>query len=344
MAAIFTSLEHIQVFISSLFWLPVAVRGILIGGFEFLFALVETVSGTRPSRAEFDRFVQAARERDARNPKVAIVTGSNTGIGLETAKALALAGYHVFIACRSREKGEKAVAETFAASGNDKIYFMPLDLQDLTSVRKFVDAFLARGLPLHLLINNAGVMDIPFALDNKGLELQFSTNHIGHYLLTRLLLDKLKESAPSRIVNLSSCAHYGAEKIDRDALTSKEKYSSIGNYCISKLANVLFTISLAKRLAGTGVTANAVHPGVIPTLLYNAKPHMQLGIRMLQPILPTVKDGAYNTLLAALDPVYGDQTGKFIAHQAVRNPSVGVSMEEAERLWEYSAGIVGLEV
>ena len=199
--------------------------------------------------------------------KTVIITGANTGIGLETAVDLAKRNARVILACRSVERGETAVVEVRKRSGNNNVVFVQLDLASLDSVRKFSTRVLEDEPRIDILINNAGVMAIPKrTLTQDGFEMQFGTNHLGHFLLTNLLLDCIKEAPSARIVNVSS---RGSERgiLALDNLNSEKSYSQWAAYEASKLANVLFTRSLAKRLEGTGVTANVLHPGVIVTEL-----------------------------------------------------------------------------
>ena len=198
--------------------------------------------------------------------KTVIITGANSGIGLETAVDLAKRNARVILACRSVERGEKAAVEVRKRSGNDNVMFRQLDLASLDSVRKFVDKVLKEEPRIDILINNAGVLYLSRTLTQDGFEMQFGVNHLGHFLLTNLLLDRIKEAPSARIVNVSSVAHaFG--KIDFDNLNCEKAFSRWGAYGTSKLANILFTRSLAKRLKGTNVTVNSLHPGTITTEL-----------------------------------------------------------------------------
>ena len=199
--------------------------------------------------------------------KTVIITGANTGIGKETAIDLARRGARVIIACRSAEKGEEALMEVRAKSGNDHVVFRRLDLASLESVRQFASKVLEEEPTIDILVNNAGVMACPYSKTEDGFEMQFGVNHLGHFLLTNLLLDRLKESPAARIVNVSSTAHRRVDAINFDDLNSEKSYNRMAAYGQSKLANILFTRSLAKRLVGTSVIANCLHPGVIRTEL-----------------------------------------------------------------------------
>jgi len=200
--------------------------------------------------------------------KVFIVTGGSVGVGYETAKALAQLGGHVIIGTRNKEKGEKAVETIKKETGNDKVENLQLDLADLSSVRSFANEFLKKNIPLHVLINNAGIYMPPFSLTVDGFENQFASNYIGHFLLTILLLDLLKKSAPSRIINLTSFAHFWAKPLDFLEIVENKNYELREAYARSKLANILFTYELSKRLKAAGIKnvyVNAIHPGVVKT-------------------------------------------------------------------------------
>ena len=199
--------------------------------------------------------------------KTVIITGANTGIGLETAVDLAKRNARVILACRSVERGEKAAVEVRKRSGNDNAVFVQLDLASLDSVRKFAAKILEEEPRIDILVNNAGIMALPERqLTQDGFEMQFGVNHLGHFLLTNLLLDRIKEAPSARIVNVSSIG-YLRGNLDFDNLNSEKSYSPRVTYGTTKLANILFTRSLAKRLEGTGVTTNCLHPGAILTEL-----------------------------------------------------------------------------
>ena len=198
--------------------------------------------------------------------KTAIITGANTGIGLETAVDLAKRGARVILACRSVEKGEAAVQTVKERSGNNDVVFSKLDLVSLQSVSDFCTRILAEERHIDLLINNAGVMMPPYTTTEDGFELQIGVNHLAHFLLTNLLLERLKEAPSARIVNVSSLAHIGG-RINFNDLQSKKSYSALLAYGQSKLANILFTRSLAKRLKGSNVTTYCLHPGLVRTEL-----------------------------------------------------------------------------
>jgi NAD(P)-dependent dehydrogenase (short-subunit alcohol dehydrogenase family) len=199
--------------------------------------------------------------------KQALVTGASTGLGKETARALASKGAKVTLAVRDLAKGETAAAEIRAATGNPNIDVAQVELSVPDSVRAFAKTWLAGHGPLHLLINNAGVMACPLMRTAEGWEMQFATNHLGHFLLTNLLAPALKAGAPGRIVNLSSAGHRFSDVNFEDPHFNNRDYEKWVSYGQSKTANVLFSVELTRRLAPYGITANAVHPGGIQTEL-----------------------------------------------------------------------------
>ena len=269
-----------------------------------------------------------------------LVTGANTGIGRATALALARRGARVYVASRSATKGEAAVAAIKAAAGSDSVFFLPLDLADLPSVRSCAEAFLARGEPLHVLVNNAGVGGTR-GLTRQGFELTFGVNHLGHFLLTRLLLDRLAENAPARVVTVASDAHYSARGINWDALRRPARgITGLPEYAVSKLCNVLFAQELARRTAGTGLTTYALHPGVVASDIWRRVPW---------PVRPfvtrnmlSVTEGAQTSLYCATSPEVAEVSGRFYDKCAERAPNPVATPELGRLLWERSAAWTGL--
>jgi retinol dehydrogenase 12 len=270
-----------------------------------------------------------------------LVTGGNTGIGKATATALARGGGRVYIACRSASAGSTAVEEIKAASGADSVWLLPLDLASLASVRDCAAAFIERDEPLHVLINNAGLAG-QRGLTANGFELTFGVNHLGHFALTNLLLERLKASGPgSRIVSVSSAAHYGAPGIDFDALRRRTRsFTGQREYAVSKLCNLLFTQELARRLHGVGVTTYALHPGVVASDIWRRVPRPARALikrRML-----TVDQGAVTSVYCATSGAVGSESGLYYDKCQVREPSRVATPELAELLWKYSAEWTGL--
>ncbi|KAL9913027.1 retinol dehydrogenase 13-like [Glossina fuscipes fuscipes] len=274
--------------------------------------------------------------------KVIIVTGSNTGIGKETVRELAKRGAKVYMACRDMKKCEEARQEIVLETRNKNVYCRKCDLASMDSIHKFVDEFKKEQSHLDILINNAGVMRCPRSITTDGFEMQLGVNHLGHFLLTNLLLDSLKKSAPSRIVVVSSLAHTRGE-INLADLNSEISYDEGKAYNQSKLANVLFTRELAKRLQGTGVTVNALHPGVVDTELFR---HMSffnsffasLIFRpLVWPFLKTPKFGAQTTLYAALDEDLHNVSGQYFSDCSLKDVAPAAKDDAlAKWLWAVS--------
>jgi retinol dehydrogenase-12 len=263
-----------------------------------------------------------------------LVTGANTGIGKATAEALAGRGASVYMASRSRDKGEAAVAAIKAATGSDSVFFLALDLADLESVRSCAEGFLARGEPLHVLVNNAGVAGAR-GLTKQGFELMFGVNHLGPFLLTQLLLDRLVASAPARVVTVSSDSHYSARGIDFEAVRRPARgITGLGEYAVSKLCNVLFSQELARRTAGTGVHSYALHPGVVASDIWRRVPWPVRPLvtrRML-----TADQGAQTSLYCATSASVAADSGLFYDKCALREASEVATPELGRALWERS--------
>lgn len=282
--------------------------------------------------------------------RVAIVTGGNKGIGLETVRGLCKAQMTVIIACRDTAEAEKAIKKLREELPQAEVEYMELDLASLASIQKFVMNFKKKGLPLHILVNNAGIMIPPYSKTEDGFELQFGVNHLGHFALTNLLLDDLiKSGSPdrcSRVVTLSSEAHIPG-KINFEDLQSKYHYSPYSGYSQSKLANILFTYELQKRLEEreSPVTANAVHPGVVNTDLFQ---HIPWIMRMPQNVLAyflfkTPQQGAENSIYVALSPELESKGGKYFVNcQSTQSSDESYSEDVPRRLWKASCELTGI--
>jgi retinol dehydrogenase 12 len=271
-----------------------------------------------------------------------LVTGGNTGIGLATAASLAKGGGRVYIACRDATRGETAVAAIKSASGSDAVALLPLDLASLASVRDCAEAFLVRDEPLHVLINNAGVGG-QRGITADGFELHFGVNHLGHFALTMLLLDRLKASGPgARIVNVSSEVHYSAKGIDFGALQRESSFTGTREYAVSKLCNVLFTQELARRLGGSDadVTAYALHPGVVASDIWRRIPWPFRGLVTRRMI--STEEGARTSVYCATSPEVAGQSGLFYDNCQVKAPSPVTTPVLAELLWKYSTEWTGV--
>jgi NAD(P)-dependent dehydrogenase (short-subunit alcohol dehydrogenase family) len=265
--------------------------------------------------------------------RVFLVTGANSGIGLATAEALGRAGARVHLGCRRAEAAAPVAEAIRAAGGSAEV--LPMDLADLASVRAAADKLLAAGEPLHVLVNNAGIAGQRGAT-RDGFELAFGVNHLGHFLLTRLLLDRLRASAPARIVSVASKVHRDARSIDWEALRrSTPSLTGMSEYAVSKLANVLFTRELARRLDGSGVTAYALHPGVIASNIWSRVPWP---IRpMMTAFLKSTEEGAQTSLHCATSPALAGESGRYYDESREKRPSA-LALDDAlaAELWRRS--------
>ncbi len=273
--------------------------------------------------------------------KTCILTGANTGIGKATALGLAKMGATVVMVCRSLERGEAAMAEIKRGSGNDSVSLLLADLSSRAAIHRLAADFKAKYPNLHVLINNAGIIPKKRTVAEDGLETQFAVNHVAYFLLTNLLLDQLKASAPSRIINVSSQVHNGAS-IDFDDLQSERSYSPTRVYGWTKLANVLFTYELAHRLEGTRVTVNCLHPGTVATNML--ADYMPGGLRFLAKMIGvSSEEGAQTSLFLATSPEVEGVSGKYFVNQgAVHSSKASYDKTAARRLWQVSAELTGL--
>jgi len=274
--------------------------------------------------------------------KTFIVTGANTGIGKVTAKELARQGHHVILACRSRDKTDPVLAEIRREVPNANVEFIALDLGDLNSVRACAKELLDRKTPIHGLINNAGLAG-QRGKTKDGFELQFGTNHLGPYLFTRLLLDRIVESAPARIVNVASSSHYSAKEIDWSKLQQPtHTRTAMSEYAVSKLSNVLFTKELARRLDPAKVTTYAVHPGVVATDVWRKVPGPVRWV--IKKFMITPEEGAVASLRCATDPTLASETGRYydVGGKPKRPSSQSDNVDLAKTLWTKSAEWTGL--
>lgn len=271
--------------------------------------------------------------------KVCLVTGANRGIGKATALGLALRGATIIIHCRNRQLGETAREEIVARTGNAAIEVMVADLASLEAVRRLAEAVQRRHATLHVLVNNAGLAKRRHTLTEDGFETTFAVNHLAPLLLTNLLLDILKGSTPARIVNLASMVHRWG-RINFDDLMGGERGYSMGRaYNQSKLANVLFTYELARRLDGTGVAANCVHPGMVVSDLGREYTGFMglMANKLWRPFMRSPEKGADTVIYLASSPDVTGVTGKYFANRrAVKSSRASNDAALARRLWEAS--------
>jgi NAD(P)-dependent dehydrogenase (short-subunit alcohol dehydrogenase family) len=265
--------------------------------------------------------------------KYVVITGANTGIGRATAEDLAARGARVTIAGRSEER-TRPVVDAIKAAGGDAT-FIPLDLGDLASVRACGEKLAAEKAPLDILINNAGLAGTRGATKD-GFEIAFGTNHVGHFLLTLMLLPRLRAAKGSRIVNVASKAHYSAKGIDWDAVRAPTKSrTALSEYAVSKLANVLFTKELARRLGDSGPRAYSLHPGVVASDVWREVPWPFRSIMKLGMI--SNEQGAQTTLYCATSPDVEEQSGRYYDKCREKRPGALADDEALARtLWEKS--------
>ncbi|XP_065862943.1 short-chain dehydrogenase TIC 32, chloroplastic-like [Euphorbia lathyris] len=276
----------------------------------------------------------------------AIVTGASSGIGVETARVLAMRGVYVVMAVRNVQAATKIKQTILKKKPSAKVEIMQLDLSSMASVRKFASQYIASGRPLNILINNAGVAMSPFTLSQDNIEIQFATNHLGHFLLTDLLLETMKNTAresnqEGRIVNVSSEAHRHGyrEGIRFDKINDQSGYSKYIAYGQSKLANILHANELARRLKedGVNITANSLHPGAIGTNI--TRHHCILGSAAIlgKFVVKNQKQGAATTCYVALHPQVKGISGRYFADSNLSKPSsLARDAELGTKLWDFS--------
>lgn len=282
--------------------------------------------------------------------KVVIVTGSNTGIGYETALDLTKRGAKVILACRDAKRGQEACDKIKLETNSQNVWFERLDLSSFESIREFVKRFKSNFTRLDILINNAGLTTSNRTLTKDGFELQFGTMHLGHFMLTGLLIDMLKSTGSSRIVNVSSTGHKGVD-MKWDDLQTENNYSGFGVYRMCKLANCLFTIELAKRYGDAGITSVSLHPGGVRTDIareYTSKRNWLWVLYMIfYPILYLMtkdcRQGAQTTIYCAIDDEVPNHNGKYFSDCAVAKCSPqSQDQNSAKRLWEISEKLTGV--
>ena len=277
--------------------------------------------------------------------KVCMVTGATAGIGIVTAKALAQQGATVIVAGRNKEKSVSTVDQIRKETENHDVEYILADLSVQKEVRKLADDFKSKFKRLDILVNNAGaVFDKRFETAD-GLEMTFALNHLSYFLLTDLLLDTIKASVPSRIINVSSDAHKGA-KINFDDIQGKKKYGAMRAYGQSKLANILFTYELARKLEGSGVTSNALHPGFVASSFgSNMRGAFRLILRFLQLFAMSSENGAETSIYLATSPNVANINGKyFVKKKEVRTSVKSYDKNIGEKLWKVSEELTNFSV
>jgi NAD(P)-dependent dehydrogenase (short-subunit alcohol dehydrogenase family) len=276
--------------------------------------------------------------------KICLITGGTNGIGKSTAQGLARLGATVVIVGRDAQKTRQVVEEIRSATDNENVDSLLADLSSQQEVRRLASEFKRKYSQLHVLLNNAGGTLTPRQLSVDGIEMTLALNHLAYFLLTNLLLDMLEVSAPARIINVSSDAH-SRGTIDFDNLQGERSYSSFGPYGNSKLANILFTIELARRLEGTGVTVNALHPGLTSTGFGKNNPGLLM--KIMGVVIPLIarspEKGAVTSIYLASSPEVQSITGKYFVDCKVTQPAPqATDSAVARQLWDVSADMVHL--
>lgn len=273
--------------------------------------------------------------------RTCLITGANRGIGKVTAVGLAEMGADLVLLCRDRKRGEAVQQEILAIAGVGNVELLVCDLGSQKQVRSAADEFLSTDRPLHVLINNAGVTFNKRSETDDGTEATFAINHLGPFLLTGLLLDRIKQSAPARIVNVSSVLHKIGGGLKFDDLNATHGYRGTRVYGRSKLANILFTRELARRLEGTGVTANSLHPGSVASDFgQNNGGLARRAIKAMAPIRKSPHHGARTSIYLASSPEVEGVSGKYFADSKEKEPSSRAKNDaDAKRLWEVSAAM-----
>jgi len=281
------------------------------------------------------------------NGKTIVITGGNAGIGKATAMALAKKGAEIIITSRSEDKAKAAVEEIKTASGNENVSYVLVDLSSLRSVREATEKLKVKCPKIDVLINNAGCYLSDLQLSVDGFEMQFATNHLGHFLLTNLLMANIKAADKARVVNLSSIAHKYTRELDLDDINyEKAEYGGWNAYSRSKFCNILFTKELARRLDGTGITVNAVHPGGVRTTIAekNTNWFTKLGWIVMKPFMITVEKGAATSIHLASSPKVEGITGHYWSQsKQVWSNRQSQDPELAKQLWKKSEELVGEE-
>jgi len=273
--------------------------------------------------------------------KTILVTGATNGIGLVAARELARMGAQTVLVSRSAEKCANAVAQIKEETGNEQVEFIAADLSTSAGVQQTAHEFKKRHTRLDVLLNNAGAVFMSRLVTTDGIEMTIALNHLNYFHLTALLLDVLKNSGPARVVNVSSDAHRGG-KINLEDIQLKKGYSGLTAYSQSKLANVLFTYELARKLQGTNVTSNALHPGFVNTgFAKNNGGIFRLAMSLLSPVQKKVDDGAKTSIYLATSPEVEGVSGKYFTDsKAVDSDPASYDLSTAEKLWQLSLEMI----
>ncbi len=270
------------------------------------------------------------------NDKVCVITGANSGIGKETATGLAKLGGTIVMICRNQKKGAKAREDIIRKTGNPSVDLLPCDLESMSNVRPLAETILNRYESVNVLVNNAGIFSLRSKRTAEGFERTFAVNYFAPFLLTHLLLDRLKKSSPSRVVNVSSVSHFGGH-LDLEELEKKGGASAFKAYSNSKLALVMFTYELAKRIKDTGVTVNCLHPGAVSTSIW------RIPSALTRPFMLSAKNGAKTSIYLSSSPEVEGESGQYYEKmKPKRSSDASYDEEKARRLWDLSLRLVGL--
>jgi NAD(P)-dependent dehydrogenase (short-subunit alcohol dehydrogenase family) len=275
--------------------------------------------------------------------KTCLITGATSGIGRVTAVELAKMGAELFLTYRDKARADETVAEIRSRTGNENVHLLEVDLGSQQQIRRAAAEFLATGKLLHVLVNNAGLGNTSRMVTEDGIEMVFAVNHLAYFLLTMLLPERIKQSAPARIVNVASEAHrFGT--INFDDLGGERRYRTLGAYGQSKLANILFTYELARRLARTGVTVNCLHPGGIASGLWtNNGPVARFVMKAGRLFLKTPEQGAQTTIYLATSPSVEGIGGKYFSNCKEKTSNKeSYDLGVARRLWDVSTQMTGI--
>lgn len=273
--------------------------------------------------------------------KTVVITGANSGIGYATAESLAVDGAEVVLLCRNAAKAQAAMDRIRSRAPSAQLHFHPLDLASFASVRAAAESVLEAHPRIDVLVNNAGLYMPRRALTEDGLETTVQVNHFAPFLLTSLLADRIRASAPARIVNVSSAAHRSGT-VDLDDLQSERRYRGLEAYGVSKTMNILHVRSLARRLDPGAVTANALHPGVVASNFGQASVAFRVMFFVLRPILKSSRQGAATTLHLVRSPEGGQKTGRYFADAKEARPLAQARDDAlAEQVWEKSERLTG---
>jgi len=276
--------------------------------------------------------------------KYVVLTGATSGIGKASAHILAGQGARLTMICRNAQKGEALMQDIIAATGNENLSLLVADLSVQADIRRVAEEYLATGQPIHLLLNNAGVVNTRRRVTVDGIEEMFATNHLAYFLLTHLLLPRVEESAPARIVNVSSDGHSLVKDMGFDDINADKMYKTFRIYGRSKLGNLLFTRELAARLKGKDITVNALHPGSVSTSLGIQNHKLgKLLVLLLKPFFKTPEQGAATSIYVATASELNNVSGKYFANSKQITPKPwALDDEAARRLWAVSEQMTGL--